>query len=119
MESKDKQIRELEGDKILLIVGIIVLGLLGLGFSIHSDIKENNLESQLQSCQEQKGFIGYFNITTFEEKVPVWTLKIECFNLRGKWINQENYTEINNCLYFKDVAESWGCKIIKNCEVLK
>ncbi len=104
---KDKQIRELEGDKILLIVGIIVLGLLGLGFGIHSDIKENNLESQLQSCQE---------------KVPVWTLKVECNY--SPFVNSESvfiYTEINFTDY-QDYLENLEAveqgESGENCEVL-
>ena len=78
---------------IITFIGLFVIGING-----------KRLETQLSECQDN---------------VPAWTLKIECFNLRGRWIDQENYTEISNCLHFRDVAESWGCKIIENCEVLE
>ena len=110
MKSKDKQIRELEIKFKWAFIGFVVMSILALiigGFFDYYEAKSERLESQLQSCQE---------------KVPVWTLKVECNY--SPFVNSKSafiYTEINFTDY-QDYLESLEAveqgESGENCEVL-
>ncbi len=102
-KSKDKQIRELsQNDLFFRIFAVIFfLAFVTLGLTIRPLVIEP-LESQLQSCQE---------------KVPVWTLKVEC-NYEGSGTLQYNHSFVfdRESLY-KNIRENF--ESFENCEVLE
>ncbi|KKN65849.1 hypothetical protein LCGC14_0477850 [marine sediment metagenome] len=110
-KSKDKQIRELEEKelewKLMFFVAtgffIIFLSLWVFDIQAHPEF-----EAQLQSCQE---------------KVPVWTLKVECnyspfVNSKSAFIYTEiNFTDHQDYLESLEAVEAGESG--ENCEVLE
>ncbi len=107
-KSKDKQIRELEEKelewKLMFFTAtgffIVFLSLWVFDIQAHPEF-----ESQLQSCQE---------------KVPVWTLKVECsfspfLDSKSAYV----YTEINFTDYQDYLEEKEAANEKENCEVLE
>ncbi len=105
---------------ILFIVAFIGFGVFFVWYLI-DDVKINNLETQLSECQEQ---------------VPVWTLKIECYqtnlsysswNLFGTNVIWDRYVFETNFTSYKDYQErlDWyedydkKWKEVKDCEVIE
>ena len=99
---KDKQIRELEKSekmyKSFFWYFLIILFLL-LIFSGYLVVNKIYLESQLQSCQE---------------KVPVWTLKVECNYSNGEIIwSERNFTDYQKYLdYGKFYSRGENCEVL-------
>ena len=104
-KSKDKQIRELKESKgdwkstaIMFVIFFLILSL-----AIIFSPKINNLESQLKSCQE---------------KVPVWTLKVECNDEEERGLINQVITITN--YNYEDYKESiMVFNEMENCEVLE
>jgi hypothetical protein len=110
---KDKQIRELKEEnqrfRLLLMLGALFMLLL-LFFIAVGGFKVNNLEQQLSECQD---------------KVPVWTLKIECefhnvsFSIKTE-TNFSTYDEYILGLEKFNLNKGYWEKIdLKTCEVIE
>ncbi|KKK75043.1 hypothetical protein LCGC14_2877690 [marine sediment metagenome] len=103
MKSKDKQIRELESGwftRNILWIFVIVILLVGV---IDLRVDKNELESQLQSCQE---------------KVPVWTLRVECYEEDIKLTFEQNFSSYEEYNEFSETIRTQEYKLFENCEVL-
>ena len=103
MKNKDERIKELEESKLMwkMFTVIFIFGFIAFFMtSVYRFDVIQNLEEQLQSCQE---------------KVLVWTLEYKCIksestiiSVQRNFSNYENYND--NKIYFDRQ---------KNCEVIK
>ncbi len=134
-KNKDKQIRELKIDRIVLfwigfLVGVFLLQMAFLIVGITGK-NINDLEQQLQSCQE-KVPVYIFNEKKVGNTISFWS------NYTGEFVNYTgefvNYIEIGVISYYRDRVEVWNmpkeemqlrkevwCKVneIENCGVIE